>query len=127
LAILSGCGGSASVRVSNHEQSALPTKQFALGENVCAHEWDSSLTPSEVHRRTAVGQQQLATLEAAYRADPSALVKTTYASSDEGPGSEDITVRALLRTHLAGATEPGLTKGRCLHRLAKRLRTLLHQ
>src|SRR4051794_22353058 len=121
-----GCGEDPPARVSAREQRALPTDQLALGENLCPREWDETKLPArEVGRRKATGRRQLAALEAAYASHPDALVRTTYASSDEGPGSEDITVRALARTHLEGVTEPGLSRSRCFKRVAQRLRTLL--
>src|SRR5437016_9430760 len=86
-----GCGEDRRTHVSPQEQSALPTDQFALGENLCPAEWEATKLPAlEVRRREATGRRQLAALEAAYATHPDALVKTTYASSDEGPGTKDI-------------------------------------
>src|SRR4051794_18933080 len=91
--IVLGCGDSASSRsggerVTQREQRALPTDQLSLGAELCPEEWDATRLPSaDSRRRQTTGRRQLAALEAAYRRHPDALVHTTYASSDEGPGS----------------------------------------
>jgi hypothetical protein len=111
--ILVGCGDRgeavssrfAAARVRPHEQRALPTEQLTLGSELCPEEAEARRLPSaEVRRRQRHGRRQFAALEAAYRRHPDALVRTTYLSSDEGPGTEDITVRELARSHLRGST-----------------------
>jgi hypothetical protein len=120
---LSGCG---ETRVSEREQHALPTEQLTLSSDLCPEESAAMDLPThEVRRNRARGRRQLAALEAAYRRHPDAVVETTYASSDEGDGEQDLTIRELVRDQLAGATEEGLTDATCFKRVARRLRALL--
>jgi hypothetical protein len=132
--ILIGCGESgdaassqsAAVRASPREQRALPTEQLTLGSELCPEDAEARrLPPAELRRRQRNGRRQFAALEAAYLRHPDALVHTTYGSSDEGPGSEDITVRELARSHLLGSIGEEVDGSRCFKRLARRLRTLL--
>ena len=128
-----GCGANndeahtpPATHVTSAEQRALPTEQLSLGSNVCPTEWDAThLPPDEVARRQALGRRQLDALRSAYRKHPDAIVETTYASSDEGPGHEEITVRSLVRSHLDGVTEEGIDRSACFKRLATALRKLL--
>jgi hypothetical protein len=113
-------------RVSAAEQRDLPTDQFALGSNLCPEEWDDQQLPaSEVASRRAEGKRQIAALLDALKTHPDALVTTTYASSDEGPGKEDLSVAELADTHLQGLTEPGLSDTPCEKREARKLRRLI--
>jgi hypothetical protein len=122
-----GCAGEEE-RVSQAERRALPTEQLTLSSDLCPREAASMRLPArEVRRDRAKGRRQLAALTAAYRKHPEAKVKTTYFSSDEGDGSEDLTVRELARSHLAGATEDGLTDAPCFKRVARRLRALVRE
>ena len=124
--LLLGCGQDPAQRVSEHERLALPTEQMTLGSDLCPEEFEARNLPRrEVRRRQRNGRRQLDALEAAYARHPDAIVKTTYLSSDQGPGEEDVTIRSLARGHLAGVTEEGLSRPACFQRTARRLRTLL--
>ena len=121
-----GCGAHKASRVSDAERRALPTEQLTLGNDLCLEESDAlDLARREVRRRRAKGRRELVALEAAYASHPDAVVKTTYLSSDEGPGTEDITIRQLVRGHLAGVTEEGISGSACFKQVAARLRRLL--
>ena len=127
MPLVMACGGDEG-RVSQREQRALPTEQLTLSSDLCPEEAaEMRLPASEVRRDRAKGRRQLAALEAAYRKHPDAKVKTTYLSSDDGNGSEDLTVRDLVRSHLAGATEEGMTGAPCFKRVVRRLRALLRE
>lgn len=129
LAVVAGaCGGDDKAHVSARVQAALPTQQLELTNDLCPEESAAMNLPAdEVRRARARGRRQFVALEEAYRSDPETLVRTTYASSDEGDGEEDLTVRELARTHLLGATEEGITNEACFHTAARRLRALLDE
>ena len=124
--MIAGCGDETAARVSDAERRALPTEQLTLGSDLCPEEWEArNLPQGDVRQRESRGHSQLAALEAAYAKRPDAVVQTTYLSSDQGPGEEQLTVRALARSHLVGITAEGIPRGRCLKRLEDRLRVLL--
>lgn len=126
-AAIGGCAGD-QPRVSAQMQAALPTEQLSLSSEFCPEESAAiDLPPDEVRRSKAKGRQQFLALEKAYRANPEALVRTKYFSSDEGDGEEDQTVRELARGHLLGATEEDITDAPCFRRAARRLRALLQE
>jgi hypothetical protein len=81
----------------------MPTDQLSLAGDLCSEENGVRGMAAECEVQRA--WRELATLITAYGRNPDALVETRYASSDEGPGVEDLTVRALAETHLEGATE----------------------
>jgi hypothetical protein len=127
-AAVTGCDSgerSPAERVSATEQRALPTRQLMLGGDLCPAKWELRRYPGETRQRRAAARRQLVALEKAYRKHPEAVVHTTYASSDEGPGAEDVTVRELAHLQLEGVTEPGIDTGPCPKRAARRLRSLL--
>jgi hypothetical protein len=92
-------------RVSGSVQRALPTFQYSLAEEVCPDQL--GMPPDQEERTRRRGERQLEALLRAYRRGPRALVRTSYASSDEDPGihHEEMTVAALLDTHLLTAEE----------------------
>lgn len=58
-------------------------------------------------------------MKRAYRANPKALVRTTYFLTDTdktGPQYEDLTVRELAKTHLQSIESSGTRCGRVLRR-----------
>jgi transposase len=93
---LSSCGSGGKPRtfVSAAEQRRLPTQQHSAGGELCPDRDQSHRVRREITNRGKLHAKAIIT---AYKRHPDALVHTTYASSDEGPGSEDITVRALLK------------------------------
>ena len=89
--LVAGCGSSRPF-VGAADQRELPTEQLSAGGELCP---DRDL-PDE--RRLALkrrGKRHERALLSALRRVPDAYVHTTYGSSDEGPGREDLTVRAL--------------------------------
>jgi Flp pilus assembly protein TadD len=90
---LGGCGRSQEY-VSPEEQHALPTTQLSARGELCP---DRTLPEPERRATKRRAHGHIAALIEAFSRHPDALVRTTYASSDEGPGREDLTVRQLLQ------------------------------
>lgn len=91
-AALFACGHATRHFVGARDQRALPTKQFSAGEELCPER------TLRVDRRAALkrkGVRHADALIGALRRVPHRYVHTTFASSDEGPGEEDLTVVAL--------------------------------
>lgn len=94
LASVAGCGNRAPREfVSGAEQRALPTDQLSAGGELCPERFYSKAERAASKR---LAHAHADALVRSFKRHPEAYVHTTYASSDEGPGTEDITVRELL-------------------------------
>lgn len=90
-----GCGNSPTkLYVSAAEQRALPTMQLSAGVELCPDKDLRQRDRLAIKRRA---HMHVRALIRAFRVHPDAFVHTTYASSDEGPGKQDITVRQLVQ------------------------------
>jgi hypothetical protein len=93
-ATLPGCGNSPTrVYVTAAEERSLPTMQFSAGVELCPDKDLRQRDRLAIKRRAHL---HVRALIRAFRIHPDAFVHTTYASSDEGPGKQDITVRQLV-------------------------------
>lgn len=125
---LFGCGSSSDDRVTQREQNALPTEQLTLAGRLCPRESTQiDLAKNEVLRERRRGEREFAALTNAYRRHPEALVRTSYLASGGDDGHEDLSVRELVRSHLRGATEDGVSDSECFRQVAHRLRVLLRR
>ena len=111
-------------RVSPDVARQLPTHKYALSQDICPEQSGAppEYSAKRLRRIRRRGERQLAALERAYRHNPDALVRVSYAPADEpGIGHEEISVRELAKSHLEGLEDAG----GCYERAAKRLRALL--
>lgn len=93
-AMLGACGSSPKRDfVSSAEQRVLPTRQLSAGTELCPDRDLLQRDRLSIKRRA---HRHVEALIRSFRRHPDALVRTTYASSDEGPGKADLTVRKLL-------------------------------
>jgi hypothetical protein len=90
---IAGCGGGKTF-VSAIEEHELPTQQLSAGQELCP---DRDLPHAERLASKRKAHRHVEALLRALRRHPDAYVHTTYASSDEGPGNSDLTVRALVQ------------------------------
>lgn len=87
------CGASPKTYVSAGEQRALPTRQLSASSELCPGRGQPKEIRLALKRQ---GHQHADALIRAFHRHPDALVHTSYASSDEGPGTADLPVRTLL-------------------------------
>lgn len=128
LAVLMvGCGddGEQAGALPERVERALPTYQYTLGETVCPEHL--GMPPKQEARTKRRGERELAALVSAYRTNPDAVVETTFAAADGEPRvrEEEITIRALLGTHLSSAEDNAsaeLANSACFGRVAAALR-----
>jgi hypothetical protein len=91
---LGGCGATSKTYVSATEQRALPTTQLSASRELCPDRDQPERVRLALKRRA---DQHVDALLQAFRRHPDALVRTTYASSDEGPGKADLSVKKLVQ------------------------------
>jgi hypothetical protein len=90
---LGACGASPKTFVSAAEQRALPTKQLSATTELCP---DRDQPENVRLSRKREGHQHADALIQAFHRHPNAFVHTSYASSDQGPGEADVSVKKLL-------------------------------